>query len=93
MTNRNQQNSNSEPLPFFVRYLENQSCEDLSIEEMKQIEGGMSIQEELNKLLEQGKNPVAIYNPPRAQTNAYPSDTAIAYYPDTKLDWNPSLFW
>lgn len=40
----NEENSlNSQNLPFFARYLEGQFCEDLSEEEMNEIQGGLSV--------------------------------------------------
>jgi hypothetical protein len=37
---RNQESLNSQVVPFFARYLEGQFCEDLSEEEMKEVQGG-----------------------------------------------------
>ncbi|MBP5971188.1 microviridin/marinostatin family tricyclic proteinase inhibitor [Brasilonema sp. CT11] len=40
MSDNDQQTSNDKAVPFFARYLEGQSCEDLSEEEMENIHGG-----------------------------------------------------
>jgi hypothetical protein len=41
MSDKHQQESNSQALPFFARYLEAQFCEDLSEEEMEEVQGGL----------------------------------------------------
>ncbi|MBW4509385.1 MAG: microviridin/marinostatin family tricyclic proteinase inhibitor [Scytonematopsis contorta HA4267-MV1] len=43
MSDSKQQDLNSKSLPFFVRYLEGQFCEDLSSEEMEEVQGGLTI--------------------------------------------------
>jgi Serine endopeptidase inhibitors len=40
MSDNKQQDTNSQGLPFFARYLEGQFCEDLSEEEMQEVQGG-----------------------------------------------------
>ncbi|MDJ0697508.1 microviridin/marinostatin family tricyclic proteinase inhibitor [Mastigocoleus sp. MO_188.B34] len=42
MTESNQEDLNSQAVPFFARYLEGQTLEDLSQEEMNGIRGGYS---------------------------------------------------
>jgi hypothetical protein len=34
--------NNQQSLPFFARYLEGQFCEDLSVEEMDEVQGGLT---------------------------------------------------
>jgi Serine endopeptidase inhibitors len=40
MSDNKQQNLSSQELPFFARYLEGQFCDDLSEEEMQEVQGG-----------------------------------------------------
>ena len=40
MSDNNQKNLNSRAVPFFARYLEGQSIEDLSTEEIETVKGG-----------------------------------------------------
>jgi Serine endopeptidase inhibitors len=35
--------NNQQALPFFARYLEGQFCEDLSLEEMDEVQGGLKL--------------------------------------------------
>ncbi|MFH7028992.1 MAG: microviridin/marinostatin family tricyclic proteinase inhibitor [Heteroscytonema crispum UTEX LB 1556] len=35
--------NNKQAMPFFARYLEGQFCEDLSVEEMNEVQGGLKL--------------------------------------------------
>lgn len=75
--------SNHQALPFFARFLEGQ-CEDLSVEEMDQVQGGLNLTN--FKLKQKHPSENIVYNKhladqlgividhSRAMTNAYPSD-------------------
>ncbi|HLO89310.1 MAG TPA: microviridin/marinostatin family tricyclic proteinase inhibitor [Nostocaceae cyanobacterium] len=43
MAKINLENLDSQAVPFFARFLENQDCEDISAEEMETVNGGCSL--------------------------------------------------
>lgn len=75
MSDKNQQNSNSEAVPFFVRYLEGQAIEDLedlSNKEIEKVKGGLTSLEE--RLSDFGLSTHFLLRPGYAITNKFPSD-------------------
>jgi hypothetical protein len=83
-------NHEEKALPFFARYLEGQFCEDLSEEEMDNIQGGLKIRPPVITRKHQDCDWIAVtlkypsdnedgsgehpIKPPIAMTKKYPSD-------------------
>ena len=78
-------NQNEQVVPFFARYLEGQFCEDLSEEEMGEVQGGLKIPPKLKYPPKKGDEIVNTLkfpsdqedggHPPTYGTKKYPSDS------------------